>query len=179
MIRALASVKAAEEINLLTAGARSNALQMTQRAAQLATQTEEAAHHRAGKIIEAAALPAGPDDLNVLNERIVHLRSTIAAVQDRLGSIESSDAGEAPSKADEAPAEAGDAPTEVIELDLRDGADEPKPKTPRKRRPATATKKKSTATTKKAAATQKRATVPTTADLEAKLSELQDQLDAD
>jgi len=208
MIRALAAVKAAEEIDLLTASARADALRMTQRAAQLATQTEEAAHHRAGEIMEAASLPTGPEDLHALNERIVHLRSTIAAMQDRLGSISATGADEGHTSADGTPAE-------IIELDLRDEAEPTEPKTPRKRRPAPATKRAATkrgatkqaatkqgatkqAARKKAPAKQaagkravtksgtaktgtakKRAGVPSTADLEAKLSELQSKLTAD
>ncbi len=110
MVRQIAAEQAAEEIVRLTHDAREEALRITQRAARLATSTEEAARRRAGEILGASGAPDTAADIEVLTERIVHLRSTIAAVQDRLESM-TTDL--------EDDRHAADDHADVIEIDLR------------------------------------------------------------
>ena len=116
MIRATTAVRAADEIERMTAEARTDARAVTKRAAALAAETEEAARQRAGEILDDSDQAAGRDqpaeaaDMQVLSERIVRLRSSIADVQSRLESLSSDE--------DDGPASG-----EII--DLRNAPDEP------------------------------------------------------
>jgi hypothetical protein len=128
MVRSVAVEQAADEIAVLTSQARDEALAVTRRAAQLASETEEAARRRADEIIESVPVPAGTEagtvgDVDEISRRIVHLRSSIAAVQNRLESLVLD------------PHQAGG---EVIEIDLRNDPNapgpEPEPKSSAKRK---------------------------------------------
>lgn len=127
MIRATAAARAEDEIERMTATARNEARAITKRAALLAADTEEAARQRAGAILDepdretGEAQAAGAAEMQVLSERIVRLRSSIADVQGRLESL----------TADGNDAQPG---AEVIDLDLRDAADEETPGSTRRRR---------------------------------------------
>jgi hypothetical protein len=125
MIRATTAARAAHEIEQLTAGARTEARAITRRAAALAADTEEAARVRAGEILDDSDRgtdwdPAvGAAEMQVLSERIVRLRGSIADVQGRLEAL----AGEE---------DAREVGGEII--DLRDTPDESAPESHRKRR---------------------------------------------
>ncbi len=126
MIRETTAVRASDEIERLTAAARDEARAITKRAALLAADTEEAARRRAGEILEGSDRAEGWDravgaaEMQVLSERIVRLRSSIADVQGRLESL----------SGDEGAVSGG----EIIDLDLRDVPEDSKPSSKRSRR---------------------------------------------
>lgn len=127
MLRATTAARAADEIERLTAAARDEARAITKRAALLAADTEEAARRRAEEILEDSdqapegSQAVGVAEMQVLSERIVRLRSSIADVQGRLESLTGSETQ-------------GDSGGEIIDLDLRDSADQTTSESKRTRR---------------------------------------------